>query len=48
MSSKECIILRDDLEATKEKLSSVEISSVDSNETANSLNLEIEKYKVSR
>ena len=47
VSSKECLILKDDLQTTKEKLSYIEMSSADSSETATSLNLEIEKYKVS-
>ncbi|KAJ9598424.1 hypothetical protein L9F63_010899, partial [Diploptera punctata] len=46
VSSKECLILNDDLQATREKLLSVETASVNSNETATSLHLEIENFRL--
>ncbi|PSN55060.1 hypothetical protein C0J52_04113 [Blattella germanica] len=48
VSSKECLILKDDLDITKQKLLSIENSSVDSGETVASLNLELEEYKVAK
>jgi hypothetical protein len=46
VSSKECLILKDDLQVTKEKLFSVESSSVNSGEVVVTLNTELEKSKV--
>lgn len=46
VSSKECLILKDDLQATKEKLLSVESCSTESSEVVGALNAELEESKV--
>jgi hypothetical protein len=46
VSSKECQILKDDLQATKEKLLSVESSSTENSEVVMGLNAELEESKV--
>lgn len=48
VSSKECQILKDDLQATKEKLLSVESSSTENSEVVMGLNAELEESKVAR
>ncbi|XP_069704271.1 transport and Golgi organization protein 1-like isoform X2 [Periplaneta americana] len=48
VSSKECLILKDDLQATKEKLLSIENSSVDSSEAVMLLNAQLEESKNAR
>jgi hypothetical protein len=46
VSSKECLILKDDLQATKEKLLSIESAFVNKSEMVVTLNAELEKSKV--
>jgi hypothetical protein len=46
VSSKECLILNDDLQATREKLLSNESCSISNNEMVVTLNDELEKSKV--
>jgi hypothetical protein len=46
VSSKECLILKDDLQATKEKLLSVESSSINNSEAVVTLNAELQESKV--
>jgi hypothetical protein len=46
VSSKECLILKDDLQTTREKLLSVESSSVNNSEVIATVNAELEKSKV--
>jgi hypothetical protein len=45
-SSQECLILKDDLQTTKEKLYSIESSSTDNSEVVAALNAELEESKV--
>lgn len=47
VSSKECLILKDNLQATKEKLISVENTSADNSEVVVVLKAELEESKVS-
>lgn len=46
VSSKECLILQDDLQVTREKLLSIESSSLNNSEMVVTLNAELEKSKV--
>lgn len=46
VSSKECLIVKDDLQATKEKLLSVESSSTENSEVVVTLQAELEESKV--
>lgn len=46
VSSKECLILKDDLQATKEKLLSVESCSTENSEVVVAVNAELEESKV--
>jgi hypothetical protein len=48
VSSKECLLLEDDLQVTREKLLSIESSSVNSSEVVVTLNAELEKSKILR
>jgi hypothetical protein len=48
VSSKECLLLKDDLQATREKLFSIETSSVNCAEVVATLNARLEKSKVVR
>jgi hypothetical protein len=44
----ECLLLKDDLQATREKLLSIESSSVNNSDVIVTLNAELEKSKVVR
>lgn len=46
VASKECLILRDDLQTTREKLSSVESFSTENSEVVVTLKAELEESKV--
>jgi hypothetical protein len=46
VSSKECLIVKDDLQATREKLLSIESSSVNNSEMVVTISDELEKSKV--
>jgi hypothetical protein len=46
VSSKECLIVKDDLQATREKLFSTESSFINNSEAVVTLNDELEKSKV--
>jgi hypothetical protein len=46
VSSKECLILKDNLQATKKKLLSIENTSLDNTETVVVLKAELEESKV--